>query len=229
MYCRNCGKELEAKDNFCSSCGFEQKNQNRSLKLIIDLEKLKSLLDKTLTKGWQKVYLAWALLNTPIFLWSLTLTHDYYESKYFFPFGKDSTLEDYDWTEYFTYLILPLLILFFYNNFIKDSSNIPLEKRYDLSVKKDKTAILTGIALLIIIITVNILIQLGILDKADKSLFNMLLLAIRIAVTVWIVDIAKKLNRNTIVWGIFGFILPPIALIFIGSKRKFNEQTPLES
>jgi hypothetical protein len=39
---------------------------------------------------------------------------------------------------------------------------------------------------------------------------------IRIAITVWVVKIAKKLNRSPLVWGLFGFIFPPITLIVIG-------------
>lgn len=39
---------------------------------------------------------------------------------------------------------------------------------------------------------------------------------IRIAVAVWVVKIAGKLNRPPFIWGFFGFIFPPITLIVIG-------------
>jgi len=41
-------------------------------------------------------------------------------------------------------------------------------------------------------------------------------LIIIIASTVWVVKIAKKLNRPPLIWGIFGFLFPPITLIVIG-------------
>jgi|WetSurMetagenome_2_1015567.scaffolds.fasta_scaffold622523_1 hypothetical protein len=37
-----------------------------------------------------------------------------------------------------------------------------------------------------------------------------------IAITVWVVKIAKKLNRPPVIWGICGFLFPPITLIVIG-------------
>ena len=41
-------------------------------------------------------------------------------------------------------------------------------------------------------------------------------MAIIIAITVWVVKIAKKLNRPPVIWGICGFLFPPITLIVIG-------------
>jgi hypothetical protein len=37
-----------------------------------------------------------------------------------------------------------------------------------------------------------------------------------IAITVWVVKIARKLNRSPVIWGICGFLFPPITLIVIG-------------
>lgn len=42
----------------------------------------------------------------------------------------------------------------------------------------------------------------------------------RIFVTIWIVKIAKRQNRNTTGWGVFAFLIPNLALIIIGLLRK---------
>lgn len=38
--------------------------------------------------------------------------------------------------------------------------------------------------------------------------------------TIWVVAIAKRQNRETVGWGAFAFFLPLIALIVIGQQRK---------
>jgi hypothetical protein len=49
--------------------------------------------------------------------------------------------------------------------------------------------------------------------------------AVHIAITVFVVRIAKKLNRSPIIWGLFGFIFPPITLITIGFQDyKINDK-----
>jgi hypothetical protein len=43
--------------------------------------------------------------------------------------------------------------------------------------------------------------------------------AITIATTIWVVRIAKKLNRSVILWGLCGFLFPPVTLIVIGFQN----------
>lgn len=45
---------------------------------------------------------------------------------------------------------------------------------------------------------------------------------VRIGVTVWVVDIANRQNRNATGWGWFAFLLPSISLIFIGQLKKLR-------
>lgn len=53
-----------------------------------------------------------------------------------------------------------------------------------------------------------------------NTLASIIILVLRILVTIWVVSIAKRQNRNPIVWGFFGFISPAIALIIIGVQKK---------
>ena len=49
--------------------------------------------------------------------------------------------------------------------------------------------------------------------------------AVHIAVTIYVVKIAKKLNRSPLIWGLFGFIFPPVTLITIGFQDyKINDK-----
>jgi len=49
-----------------------------------------------------------------------------------------------------------------------------------------------------------------------SGLLSLSELVIIIAITVWVVKIAKKLNRPPLLWGICGFLFSPITLIVIG-------------
>jgi hypothetical protein len=45
------------------------------------------------------------------------------------------------------------------------------------------------------------------------------LLIVRILITIYCVNKAKSLNRDTVRWGVFGFFLPILALIIIQFKK----------
>jgi DNA integrity scanning protein DisA with diadenylate cyclase activity len=87
------------------------------------------------------------------------------------------------------------------------------------NLKRNKTiAMILGIALLIFYIYNRVKpIQLSTIQQiATGQIINILIyLVVRIISAVLCVNIAKRLNRNQTGWGIFGFILPPIALIII--------------
>ena len=87
------------------------------------------------------------------------------------------------------------------------------------NLKRNKTiALILGIALLIFYIYNRVKpIQLSTIQQiATGQIINILIyLVVRIISAVLCVNIAKRLNRNQTGWGIFGFILPPIALIII--------------
>ncbi|MBK9555670.1 MAG: hypothetical protein IPO47_07510 [Bacteroidetes bacterium] len=54
-------------------------------------------------------------------------------------------------------------------------------------------------------------------------------LAIRIFVTVWVVSIANRQNRNSTGWGWFAFFLPSISLIIIGLLNKLPLKINIDS
>jgi hypothetical protein len=53
-----------------------------------------------------------------------------------------------------------------------------------------------------------------------KAITSIVALILRIFITVWVVNISKRQNRETSGWGIFAFSLPSIALIIIGQQKK---------
>jgi hypothetical protein len=53
-----------------------------------------------------------------------------------------------------------------------------------------------------------------------RAITSIVALVIRIFITIWVVNIAKKQNRETFVWGLFSFLLPSVALIVIGQQKK---------
>lgn len=61
-------------------------------------------------------------------------------------------------------------------------------------------------------------------DYLDFRTFGILLVFIfRIVITFWVVNIAKRQNRETLGWGFLAFFLPSIALIIIGQLKKLNK------
>ena len=88
---------------------------------------------------------------------------------------------------------------------------------YDATHKRDYLPTFVGIGLLIALSILSAII--GNNDPGDGS-FGIILLIIAILSAIWCVNIASKLNRNQVFWGIFGFVLPFIALIIIGLLRK---------
>lgn len=60
-------------------------------------------------------------------------------------------------------------------------------------------------------------------DNGQQMMFVIIGLVLRIVGAVVCVDKAKSLNRSTTNWGIFGFFMPIIAMIWIyNSKPKID-------
>lgn len=62
-------------------------------------------------------------------------------------------------------------------------------------------------------------------NRADMSERNLALywwlwICIRLAAAAWCVYLAKTQNRNMLAWGLFGLVIPGLALIFIGLQEK---------
>jgi len=63
-----------------------------------------------------------------------------------------------------------------------------------------------------------------------EILLQFFLFVLRIIITVYCVNKAKKLNRSVWGWGLFGFFIPVIALIwiqFMKPKMIWNKDLPV--
>jgi amino acid permease len=92
---------------------------------------------------------------------------------------------------------------------------IRLEERHEYS------AITWGIISAIILGVLSYLLQNErLLDSynSEAPFYALVLmyLAVTIAITVWVVKIARKLNRAPVIWAIFAFLFPPLTLIVLG-------------
>ena len=98
------------------------------------------------------------------------------------------------------------------------------EPKYDPSYLKEKEETLGGVVLLIIQLFLAIIKPFKFDNPQDYyefiSVFFIFSLILRISITIWVVSIAKRQNRESFIWGIFGLFLPSIALIIIGQMNK---------
>lgn len=105
-----------------------------------------------------------------------------------------------------------------------NSPNIVRQPKYDPTYKKEDDAIIVGINLLVIALIFNIVGLIIFEDRESYELFRaataIVSLILRIFITGWVVNIAKRQNRQTFGWGLFAFFLPPIALIVIATRKK---------
>jgi len=104
--------------------------------------------------------------------------------------------------------------------------------KYDLTYTKESEATILGIILLVAPIGLKLS---GVVTfeteesyNQAKAFFAIGSLVIRIAVTVWVVNIASRQNRNSSGWGWFAFFLPSIALIVIGQLKKLRLKLELD-
>lgn len=109
---------------------------------------------------------------------------------------------------------------------INDEANRNLVNhvKYDPTYKKENDALTFGIVLLIISLIIAVVGPIKFEDSESYSQFRtfatLASLIIRISIAVWVVNIAKRQNRETFGWGLFAFFLPSIALIIISTMKK---------
>ena len=100
---------------------------------------------------------------------------------------------------------------------------IQADSIYDLTYEKDSDAMTAGISLLVVPIIIRLtgMLTFETLESYNSAVAILALvsLVIRIFVTLWIVNIANRQNRNSTSWGFFAFFFPSIALICIGFLR----------
>jgi hypothetical protein len=234
MYCKDCGKPIADNSRFCSHCGALQKLPQTSVnpQQIVSpqtVEKLKGIFGINISKQVVGYYFVWFLLHLILLLinWKASSS----ANDYFWPFSKRSDLEDYDFSEFILYTLVPLIILVIVNLF-KDPKETKAEKlqlKYDLTHERDTTPTIVGV--FIIIISMVFYFASVYNDSYDyetaqqtRAILSIVSLILRIGITVWVVNIAKALNRDTTGWGFFAFFLPSISLIVIGQKRKLKSQ-----
>lgn len=90
---------------------------------------------------------------------------------------------------------------------------------YDPTDKKENGAVFIGVGLILLSLMVSIEVH-RTSDYDVRAAVNALFVLARIPLSIYVVQIAGRLNRNQIVWGIFGFFLPTFTLIVIGLLKK---------
>jgi len=102
--------------------------------------------------------------------------------------------------------------------------------KYDISYTKETEATVYGVMLFIAMGIINFLISNGVIEIGTdiRPLFAIGLLILRIWITVVVVNIASRQNRNSTGWGWFAFFLPSIALIVIGQLKKLRLKIELD-
>ncbi len=126
MYCKHCGKEIADDSKFCQHCGEKQ-----DVSLTIDdkgVDKnMANSIHSSIVRMTILVYVVWAVLH--IVCWIFGKPRTIYEfgtfepKDYFYPFTRSPfDIEYYDGSEFFVYVLLVPLFLyflyFFFNNFI---------------------------------------------------------------------------------------------------------------
>jgi tetratricopeptide (TPR) repeat protein len=103
---------------------------------------------------------------------------------------------------------------------------------FDLTYDKNTEATVIGVLLLVVplIIKLSGAITFDTEESYNqaKVFLSIASLVISIAVTVWVVNIASRHNRNSTSWGLFAFFLPSIALIVIGQLKKLRLKIELD-
>ncbi|MEZ5034712.1 MAG: zinc ribbon domain-containing protein [Chitinophagaceae bacterium] len=105
-----------------------------------------------------------------------------------------------------------------------NTPNIVRQPKYDPTYKKEDDALTSGVILLVIALIFAIVGPIKFEDRESYGQFRavtaIVSLILRICVTIWVVNIAKRQNRETFGWGLFAFLLPSIALIVVATRKK---------
>jgi tetratricopeptide (TPR) repeat protein len=104
--------------------------------------------------------------------------------------------------------------------------------KYDLTYKKETETTIIGVLLLVIPIVLkeSKVFTFEIENSYNQARFFLTIasLVLRIFVSIWVVNIAYRQNRNSKGWGWFAFFLPSIALIVIGQLKKLRLKIELD-
>jgi hypothetical protein len=126
-------------------------------------------------------------------------------------------------------------------SFSRQNNNIPNQKsikklneqKYDLNYSKETEATIIGT---IILLATGLLVIFKPNKFDDSNSANQLLaissfaaLILRILLIIWVINIAKRQNRNTTAWGILAFFFPSIALIIVGLQNKLFKNIDIDN
>lgn len=115
---------------------------------------------------------------------------------------------------------------------IKQTPTPVTSTTFDLTYVKETEATFIGVLLLVVPIIIKLSGTLTFDTEESynqaKVFLSIAALVIRIAVTVRVVNIASRQNRNSTGWGWFAFFLPSIALIVIGQLKKLRLKIELD-
>lgn len=97
---------------------------------------------------------------------------------------------------------------------------------YDVTYKKEIEATITGAIFFLASCFLMFFLLLNFKNIEANHQFRTYLIIgavlLRIIVVAWIINIARRQNRNTFGWILFAFLLPSFALIVIGLLKKLN-------
>ena len=144
MYCKHCGKQITDDSLYCQFCGGKQdveapteKKDGKNVKSSVSSENNQSLMSMTpKKKKYLILYLIWVLIH--ILCWMFGYGEGTsYPQELFYPFTMSNydymfSIRYYDGTEFFVYVLLIPLMIYFYVQFLHK----PLMQKIKANKKK---------------------------------------------------------------------------------------------
>ena len=133
MYCKHCGKQITDDSLYCQFCGGKQdveepteKNDDKNIKLSVNSENKLSAMLTPQKKKYMILYLIWAIINIVCWIFGQPKSSGWFNPQdYFYPFTSYHFMDFdymfdiryYDSTEFFVYVLLIPLVIYFYVQF----------------------------------------------------------------------------------------------------------------
>lgn len=123
VYCKHCGKQITDDSLFCKYCGGKQDvevgNYKDSKESSFRIDKHISVFLSEKKKKYLLLYIIWAIIHIIFWMYGKDYINGNYQRDKFFPFTVDYrssffNADYYDSTEFFVYVLLTPLILYFY-------------------------------------------------------------------------------------------------------------------
>ena len=123
VFCKHCGKQITDDSLFCKYCGGKQDvevgNYKDSKESSFRIDKHISVFLSEKKKKYLLLYIIWAIIHIIFWMYGKDYINGNYPRDKFFPFTVDYrssffNVDYYDSTEFFVYVLLTPLILYFY-------------------------------------------------------------------------------------------------------------------